>query len=204
MRKLTVLLTWLGTIVVTLSASLYFAHQVGQARILNHFINADDKVVSMAPATALSFAALPKSGDQLTASIGKEESRTLVVQQFLARYSSPLADYAQYIVETSDVYGLPDFRIIPAIAMQESNGCKKLPEIGGAYNCWGYGVYGKSAVGFTGYEEAIDRVARGLKQDYYNKGLTTPYQIMTKYTPPSLAKGGPWAKGVEYFLSEMR
>lgn len=158
----------------------------------------------MAPASTLSFAALPKTADRVAASVGKEESRTLVVQQFLARYSSPLADYAHYIVETSDSYGLPDFRIIPAIAMQESNGCKKLPEVGGVYNCWGYGIYGKSALGFSSYEEAIDRVARGLKQDYYDRGLITPYQIMTKYTPPSLAKGGPWAKGVEYFLNEMR
>lgn len=204
MHKLTVVGTWLITILFTQAAAFYFVHVTTQARYINHLLNSPEKIISMAPSQALSFAALPKSEEAMTAEVSHKDARAFVVQQFLGKYGSPLAEHAEFMVEVSDKYGLPDFRILPAIAMQESNGCRKLPEVGGAYNCWGYGIYGKVSLGFDSYESAIDRVARGLKQDYYDKGLTTPYQIMTRYTPPSIAKGGPWARGVEYFMNEMR
>lgn len=128
------------------------------------------------------------------------DARAALLKNFLNRYNSPLAPLSDYIVLESDKYGI-DYRLIPAIAMQESTGCKFIPE--NSYNCWGYGIYGDNVLRFSSYEEGIERVIRGLKKDYYDKGLDTPYEIMHKYTPPSIALGGPWASGVEYFFNEI-
>ncbi len=42
-----------------------------------------------------------------------------------------------------------------------------------------------------------------LSHKYIDIGLDTPEKIMAKYTPPSLEKGGPWAKGVNQFMSDL-
>ncbi|PIX69017.1 hypothetical protein COZ40_00235 [Candidatus Roizmanbacteria bacterium CG_4_10_14_3_um_filter_39_13] len=94
----------------------------------------------------------------------------------------------------ADQYTL-DYRLIPAIAMQESGLCKHIYE--GSHNCWGWGIYGNKVTRFDSYEEAIETISRGIKKNYIDKGLTTPEAIMRKYTPPS---DGSWAFGVNTFL----
>jgi hypothetical protein len=103
-----------------------------------------------------------------------------------------------YMVQKSDEYGL-DYRLIPAIAQQESNLCKIIPPE--TYNCWGWGIHSRGTLGFNSYEEAIETVMQGLKKEYIDKGYTTPDTIWTKYTPGS--PDGAWAKGVNQFMSAM-
>jgi hypothetical protein len=79
--------------------------------------------------------------------------------------------------------------------MQESNLCKYIYE--DSHNCWGWGIYGNRVTRFDSYDEAIDTISRGMKKYYIDKGLTTPEEIMRKYTPPS---DGSWAYGVNTFL----
>lgn len=134
-------------------------------------------------------------------SIGKSDARSLIVYKFFKENRSPLADMADTFVGVADRYNL-DFRLLPAISMQESNGGKKLPQ--GSYNPFGYGIYGSQILKFHSFEDAIDRVARSLREDYINQGLKSPQQIMTKYTPPSLLKGGTWAIGVSAFMEQLR
>lgn len=43
--------------------------------------------------------------------------------------------------------------------------------------------------------------AKILKRDYIERGLTTPEQIMRKYTPSS---NGSWASSVNQWMAEMR
>lgn len=123
------------------------------------------------------------------------DTRVANLKSFLRNYNSPLYDYAELIVETSDENQL-DYRLIPAIAIQESGGCKVIPH--NSYNCWGYGIYGNTVTRFSSYDEAITTVARGLKKNYIDKGLTTTSAIMSKYTPSS---NGSWAEGVEKVLN---
>jgi len=132
--------------------------------------------------------------------IGTKDARALIVKNYLAKYNSPLEDYADQVVTTSDKYSL-DFRLLVAIAQQESNLCKKIPE--DSNNCWGFGIYGDKVTRFASYPEALETVAKTLKEQYIDRGLKTPEEIMTKYTPPSVEKGGPWAAGVQQFLAEM-
>jgi len=122
------------------------------------------------------------------------DSRVPNLKQFFRKYNSPLYDHAELIVFVSDKYGF-DYRLLPAIAMQESNLCRYIPE--NSHNCWGWGIYGNQVIRFSSYEEAIETVASGIKKDYIDKGLVTASKIMEKYTPSS---PGTWARGVNTFI----
>ncbi len=128
------------------------------------------------------------------------DARPKIIKKYLERYGSELIPLSDQIVSISDKYKL-DFRLLVAIAQQESNLCKKIPNE--SYNCWGFGIYGDKVTRFSNYSEGLETVAKTLKSKYIDKGLTTPEKIMAKYTPPSLANGGSWAKGVNTFLAEM-
>jgi hypothetical protein len=129
-----------------------------------------------------------------TAEIKTGDSRTANLKAFLRKYNSVLYDYADKIVEVSDKYKF-DYRLLPAIAMQESNLCRVVPE--DSHNCWGWGIYGTTVTKFDTYDEAIEAVSKGIKEQYIDKGLVTASAIMKKYTPPSK---GSWAYGVNTFL----
>lgn len=129
------------------------------------------------------------------------DARILLVQNFLERYDSPLLEednFAATLVEIADKHQI-DFRLLAAIAMQESNLCKVTPP--GSYNCLGLGVHSRGTWHFESYEENFDAAAKILKRDYIDHGLTTPEQIMAKYTPSS---NGSWAESVNQWMAEMR
>jgi len=123
-----------------------------------------------------------------------KDKRVAVLKAFLRQHDSPLYDQADFIVKVSDQYEL-DYRLLPAIAMQESTACKAIPV--NSYNCWGWGIYGTTVTRFASYQEGIDTVAKGLKTNYIDRGLKTPEEIMRKYTPSS---NGSWALGVNTFV----
>lgn len=131
------------------------------------------------------------------AEISLGDSRVANLKSFFRKYNSPLYDSAETIVKVSDKYGF-DYRLLPAIAMQESNLCKYIPE--NSYNCWGWGIYGDQIIRFSSYDEAIETVAKGIKTEYLDKGLVTASKIMEKYTPSSK---GSWAHGVNTFLKAL-
>lgn len=122
------------------------------------------------------------------------DGRVANLKRFFRRYNSPLYDHADVIVETADQYKF-DYRLIPAIAMQESGLCRVIPN--DSHNCWGWGIYGSTITRFASYPEAIRTVSKGLREHYIDKGLTTTEQIMAKYTPSS---NGSWARGVNTFI----
>ncbi len=129
------------------------------------------------------------------------DARPLIIANFLERYNSPMKPYDYYgvkLVEIADRYDI-DFRLLPAIAMQESNLCKRIPE--GSYNCLGFGIHERGTLQFETYEANFDRAGRELKANYINQGRVTPELIMKKYTPSS---NGSWAASVNQWMSEMR
>lgn len=160
--------------------------------------------VKIVPASNQSFrlyASLPRDIPVQTLKISSQDARPKIIEDFFKDYKSPLALYSKKFVEVSDAYKL-DWRLLPSISMQESRGGKIL--INNSYNPFGYGIYGNLVIKFASWEEGIERVGKALRNDYLNAGLKTPQQIMAKYTPPSLAKGGVWAKGVSSFMEELR
>ena len=147
----------------------------------------------------VAYAALPSNKDVISGQITQEDARVELVRQFLTRYSSPLAPFAQAIVDTADAYNV-DFRLIPAIAMQESGLCKKIVVENAEHNCWGYGIYGDKTTSFANYKEGIETVTKALAK-YKKQGLETPDEIMQRYAPRN---DGSWSFSVEFFMAKLK
>jgi hypothetical protein len=145
------------------------------------------------------YASLPASIPSISTQISVKDARPAILRAYLKAFNSPLLPFADEIVNQADKYGI-DYRLIPAIARQESALCNFIPPE--SYNCWGWGITSVSSVKFDSYLEGIETVTKGLKENYIDKGLVTPEQIMTKYTPNS--PNGAWAKGVTEFMSDLQ
>jgi hypothetical protein len=136
-------------------------------------------------------------GQSVSDSVMTDDARPLLLKRYLEKYKSPLLPYSDLIFKLSQTYGF-DYYWIVAIAQQESNLCKKIPE--NSYNCWGYGINSAGTLRFDSYELALRSYAEYLKRAYFDKGLNTPELIMKKYCPHS---NGSWAAGVKQFIGEI-
>jgi hypothetical protein len=131
-----------------------------------------------------------------------EDSRAAVIANFLERHKSPMVPYDYYgqqLVEIADRYNL-DFRLLPAISMQESNLCRNTHSEA-PHNCLGFGIHERGTLDFDTYEAGFERAGKELRAYYINQGRITPEQIMKKYTPSS---DGSWANSVNQWMAEMR
>ncbi len=167
------------TLVLTLAISYSRAER-------SHILATNNKVT---------YAALPTNQNVFDQEIQKQDGRVEKVRQFLAQYNSPLEPDAEFIVAIADQYEL-DYRLVPAIGMQESNLCRKIPH--NSYNCWGFGIYGGKVTRFENYRQAIEAVTKTLATKYKTNGLVTPDEIMVRWTPSS---NGSWANAVNHFMA---
>lgn len=197
MGKLLLIGTWIPSALVSIFASIFLLHYLTHVQDGDTLLRMKTQELIVTNEFQF-FAALPKVMGAFSSTIATGDARPEIVRTFLARYNSPLSDYAEYIVEIADKYQI-DYRFIPAIAMQESTGCKFIPE--NSYNCWGYGIYGDKVLRFASYQEGIEVVSRGLSKNYISDGLTTPDTIMPRYTPQSK---GSWAFAVDHFMEKMQ
>ena len=92
------------------------------------------------------------TGDQVVA----DDARPLLIRKYLEKYQSPLLPYSDLIFKLSQTYGF-DYYWIIAIAQQESNLCKKIPD--NSFNCWGYGINSAGTLKFDNYELAFKSYA---------------------------------------------
>lgn len=162
--------------------------RVAQQRILAEIEAIDELSIEDADSAPLILSGSIESNVKLI------DGRTAKLRRYLRSLNSPLFDYADLLVEEADKYNY-DYRLLVAIALQESTGCKVIPH--DSYNCWGWGIYGNKITRFSSYEEAIRTVSKGIKQNYLDKGLITTEQIMSKYTPGS---NGSWSRAVTFFF----
>ncbi len=128
-----------------------------------------------------------------------QDGRAEIVANFLERKGSPLKPYDYYgkvLVDLADKYSL-DFRFLPAIMMQESQLCKRIPE--GSYNCLGFGIHSRGTLGFDSYEAGFERAARELRANYVEQGRIQVSEIARKYT----ASVDKWTDAVNQFMAEM-
>lgn len=124
----------------------------------------------------------------------EEDERVLKLSQFLQSHNSPLAPYAHVFIEKADAYGLPDWKLVPAISGVESTFGKRIPY--NSYNAYGWA---NGAYSFNSWEESIDTVSKTLKQKYYNRGADTVEEIAYIYAPPSKT----WARNVRFFMGKI-
>lgn len=140
----------------------------------------------------------------LGASIVAGDARALLLTQFLEQHDSPMAQFANYIVDRAEYYGI-DYRLVPAIAMCESNVGKRIPS-SDSYNAWGISVETGETSGakFPNWLYAIDWVSRYLKEKYFARGITDLIDIGAIYAPPSVANGNSWANCVTHFMEQLQ
>ncbi|OGH07699.1 MAG: hypothetical protein A2171_00650 [Candidatus Levybacteria bacterium RBG_13_35_9] len=150
----------------------------------------------------VAYAAIPGAQQTIILKINSEDARVTTVKEFFAYYKSALTPYAQAVVSAADKYDL-DYRLLPAIAMQESSLCNKLPnKYKDSHNCWGFGIYGNKVTKFSNFTQAINTVSKTIGVKYKAAGLESPEEIMTKYTPGS--PNGSWALGVSGTMDKLR
>lgn len=149
-------------------------------------------------ASPIQYQALPEIKAETQISLQQEDARIKALRDFFQKYNSDLHAYAQTFVESADKYSL-DYRLLPAIAMQESNLCKKAPK--NSFNCWGFGIYGGKVLRFANYDEAIRAVSKSLGHEYKAQGLEGPTEIASRYTPND---NGTWVKSVTFFMDSIK
>lgn len=199
MRKLALLSVWLVATPITLVYSFFLLAQASSTTALGSLLRFKVRTMAKeAPYTL--FSSLPRSVSDIKTAVQAGDARPVIIKDFLRVHRSPLEPYAEEIVVASDQHGL-DYRLLPAIAMAESGAGKEIPY--GSYNAWGYGIYGDQVLGFSGWKDGVWSMAEYLKKEYLDLGYDTPEKMMPKFCPPSLAKGGAWAKAVNYFINQM-
>ncbi len=117
---------------------------------------------------------------EILSAVNTGDGRVVLVDNFLQQNGSPMTGMGKVFIEAADKYNL-DWKLLPAIAYQESSLGKKTPY--GSYNAFGWGVVDGSQVGanFANWQDAIFTVAQGLRVNYLDKGLKTPETINPVY-----------------------
>ena len=127
---------------------------------------------------------------------GREE-KIESLEKFFEAQKSPLKEDADTFVRVAEKYNL-DYRLLPAISCMESSCGKRI--LPNSYNPFGWGIYGKNAIYFKSFEEAIETVGKGISEKYVSRGLNTPEKIAPVYTPPNSVN---WRNGVNFFISKI-
>ena len=114
-----------------------------------------------------------------------------------------MAPYADTIIAEADRFGI-DFRLVPAIAMCESNAGKHMPKKD-EYNAFGIAVYTGQLQGkaFDSWPHSIAWVSQYIKVHYYDRGFKDLYDIGAIWAPPSVEKGYSWTNCVESFQNSI-
>lgn len=125
--------------------------------------------------------------------INSFDYRVINLRNFLEKYNSPLAIYAEDFVKYADKNNI-DYRLVPAISGVESTFGKKIPY--DSYNAYGWA---NGDYKFESWSDSIAIVSSVLKEKYIDKGAVTVQQISRIYAPPSTTWGG----NVSFFMSKI-
>lgn len=146
------------------------------------------------------------TGKVLGTNIEAADARELLIKSFILKFqpNSPMLPYTKAFIDAADTHNI-DFRLIPAIAMCESNLGSRIPSKD-SFNAWGIAVYTGQQHGkvFNDWPHAIDWVGQYIREKYYNRSITDLVEIGAIWAPPSVSKDNSWAKCVEGFMNEIR
>ena len=208
MKSLLIVSSWFVAAITALGVSLWTYSWLGAMGTASAATQVLGESVARPPAEYLAaYAAVPDEVAELKTAVKSKDARPVVVENYLTKYKSPMSGQGQFIVAKAEELG-NKFEIDPtylsyltiAIAQNESNLGKKMPP--NCHNAWGYGIHSAGTLCFGNWEEGITRFMTGVAEDFIAKrGLETPEQIMTRYTPHSPT--GVWAKSVKSFLEDL-
>lgn len=114
------------------------------------------------------------------------------IKKILTDYHSPLSDSVDSFVKVCFKYNL-DCYLLPAIAGVESSFGKFISP--NSYNPFGWGG---GYIIFKNWQEAIETVAKALKENYLDRGIVNLFQIGSIYAPPSKS----WPNKVDFFMKK--
>lgn len=197
--KILALPVWLATSVLTVSLGGWLLYHGSQnTPVEDQYAN----LVSDEQVPYQLFAALPKKGQVLSQRVDYGDARLVKLKSFLRFYHSPMLEAAESFIQVADTYQIP-WNLLPAIACKESGCGRVLPY--NSFNAFGWAIYTgqNSGAVFGSWADAIERVGRGLREDYFNKGLDTVESIETRYTPSSARSHNGWRDDVMFFMEEM-
>ena len=124
------------------------------------------------------------------------DNRGKILNAYLVKYNSPLAEHADTFIEQADKYNL-DWKLVAAISGVESYYGQHIPAY--SYNGWGFGVYGSNVLRFTSWDDGIATVSQALRNEYMDaRGATNVYEIGATY-----AADPRWAYKVQHFIDEI-
>lgn len=115
------------------------------------------------------------------------------IKKVLARYNSPLIGEVDNFINACITYRF-DCYLLPSIAGLESTfGQYIYPS---SYNPFGWGG---GYIIFSSWKEAIETVALGLRENYFNKGADNLKSIGRIYS-----ESPTWADRVQYFINQFK
>ena len=114
-----------------------------------------------------------------------------VIKKLLNQYNSPLIESTDVFIDACVKYNL-DCYLLPAIAGLESTFGKFIYP--NSYNPFGWG---RGYMMFSRWEEAINAVAKGLRERYVNRGAQDTAQIGRIYS-----ESPTWAVRVEFLKKQ--
>ncbi|MBU1016841.1 MAG: hypothetical protein ABIJ36_02280 [Patescibacteria group bacterium] len=166
------------------------------------------------------FASKPRILGTVTQSIESKQATTEVIRQFMIRYKADetLVSHAETFKQMAEKYQINPWLVV-AIGMCEGNLGRATPKFEGeeTYNTWGWAASEMDLAQRTGaydllsWENAIETVTKGLATSPLYRNYTAKpalifediENIMRFYAPPSVLKGGPWAKCVWQYYTEL-
>ena len=123
--------------------------------------------------------------------------RVRILKDYLNQYNSPLASYSAVFIRNADDYDI-DWRLVAAISGIESTFGHQIPY--NTYNAWGWGIYGDNMLYFKSWEDGIETISKGLRENYINKWKAqNVYEIGRIY-----AASPTWALRVDYFMQRIQ
>jgi hypothetical protein len=204
MKSLVIVSSWFAVAITALGVSLWtysWTAAASESKVLG------ESTARPAEKHLAAYAAVPDEVTELKTAVKAKDGRPVVVENYLTKFKSPMAGQGEFIVAKAKELG-NKFEVDPtylsyltiAIAQNESNLGKKMPP--NCHNAWGYGIHSAGTLCFGSWEEGISRFMTGVAEDFIAKrGLETPEEIMTRYTPHS--PNGIWAKSVKSFLEDL-
>lgn len=198
-KRLLVVIGWIIGSFLTLSISFFTIHILTRTEELPTLIRTQIEATAT-DQKLITVSHLSGAVRGISTAIQTGDARPVLISQFLEKNTSPLEPYdywGQVLTDIADKYGL-DYRLLPAIAMQESNLCKKIPE--DSFNCTGLGIHSRGTWSFETFETNFDKAGEILRRNYIDEGLITPEEIQSKYTPLS---EGSWQFAINKFMDQL-
>jgi hypothetical protein len=147
----------------------------------------------VAPASASAQTLTPTPTVTANGAVGKD-TRVKKTQDFLVSKDSPLAPYAQYIVDESDKYDLSYTLIVSISGKESSFGIHNA----GSFNAWGVRA-SKGFRNFSSWKDGIEFEAN-LLSNYYRENMNTA--IQKKYCP-DVECSSSWVTDVTSFQEDI-